>query len=191
MTGIPIQDSGDGIWDDGEWISWSYINEQIEKSEAQHKQQRAPQKKKPSPAPQAAPGQKKQKQPKPVGGMVEDMIVLAKRYQKETSRHLPIYGELGEYYASRRFGIELHKDPKAQGSDGHIGNSLVEIKTISPLRDTRHVSVKKSGNFGFLAIVKIDANFNIDAKLIERKKLPKTNDTHYVVSWDDYSSESP
>jgi hypothetical protein len=159
MTGRPIRDSGDGIWDDGEWISWDYINQQLDEQS-------------------------------PEGGLVEDMILVSQQYFQETGRHLPIYGELGEHYAARRFSIELHKDSKAQGSDGRIGNELVEIKTISPLRRSKHVSVKASGNFGYLAIVRIDSNFQIDAKLIKRKRLGKTKNGYFVVSWDMHPDES-
>ena len=34
MTGLEIRDFGDGIWDDGEWISWAWINEQLEAQES-------------------------------------------------------------------------------------------------------------------------------------------------------------
>lgn len=33
MTGLPM-DPGDGIYDDGEWISWHYLNGQIAHQEA-------------------------------------------------------------------------------------------------------------------------------------------------------------
>jgi len=158
MTGQPVDGPGDAIWDDGEWISWDYINQKIEG-------------------------------PQPEGALLEDLIIVAKEYLDETGRHLPIYGEIGEHYASRRFGIELHEDSKAQGSDGRLGNALVEIKTISPIRDSRHIRVKKSGNFGYLVIVKIDADFRIDAKLISRKRLRKSAGEHFMLEWDDHPSE--
>lgn len=158
MTGLPITGCGDAIWDDGEWISWDYITQQLSV-------------------------------PIPEGGLVEDMIVLAKGYFEETGRHLPIYGELGEHYAARRFGVELHEDPRAEGSDGRLRNKLVEIKTISPLRDSRHVRVKAAGNFGYLVIVKIDADFRIDAKLISRKRLGKPQNGYFVVTWEKHPSE--
>lgn len=158
ITGQTVQGPGDAIWDDGEWISWDYINQQIGG-------------------------------PQPEGGLLEDMIVVAKEYLEDMGRHLPIYGEIGEHYASRRFGIELHEDPKAEGSDGRLGNALVEIKTITPMRNSRHVRVKKSGNFGYLVIVKIDADFRIDAKLIRRKRLAQPRGDFYSVGWDDHQSE--
>jgi hypothetical protein len=158
MTEDPIAGPGNAVWDDGEWISWNYINQRVQG-------------------------------PEPEGSLVEDLIVVAKDYFEETGRHLPIYGELGELYAARRFEIELHRDPKAQGSDGRCGNVFVEIKTISPLRDSRHVRVKKCGNFGWLVIVKIDADFRIDAKVIKRSKLGKPEGDHFVVRWEDHQSD--
>lgn len=148
----PSPDSSNSIWDDGEWVSWDYINQHLEGSI-------------------------------PDGGLVEDLIIIAKSYYDETGRHLSIYGEIGEHYAARRFGIDLHVNCCAQGSDGRLGDVFVEIKTISPLRDSRHVKVKKSGNFGALVIVKIDADFRIDAKMILRKKLSKSLGDYYLVSW--------
>ena len=152
------QNSSNSVWDDGEWISWDYINQHLGNSQTD-------------------------------GGLVEDLIIVAKNYHDETGRHLPIYGELGEHYAARRFCIELHDDRCSQGSDGRLGDVLVEIKTISPLRDTRHVRVKKSGNFGTLVIVKIDADFRIDAKMIHRGRLSKPAGDYYVISWGDYPCE--
>ena len=35
MTGLPIADSSEGIWDDGEWVSWAWINEQIERDQVE------------------------------------------------------------------------------------------------------------------------------------------------------------
>jgi hypothetical protein len=35
MTGIPIRDSSEGIWNDGEWISWQWINSQFYTQEPQ------------------------------------------------------------------------------------------------------------------------------------------------------------
>lgn len=123
------------------------------------------------------------------GGLLEELIAVARAYLEDTGRHLPIYGQLGEQYAARRFGVELHANECAEGSDGRLGDALVEIKAISPLRDSRHVRVKASGNFDYLAIVKIDADFRIDAKLISRKKLGKSAGDYFVVSWEAHRSE--
>ena len=33
MTDQPLADTSDGVWDDGEWISWDWINAQLEDQE--------------------------------------------------------------------------------------------------------------------------------------------------------------
>src|SRR5262245_41957647 len=41
MTGKPLRDRTEGIWDDGEWISWDWINGQLADQELQAEYQRA------------------------------------------------------------------------------------------------------------------------------------------------------
>ncbi len=163
MNGSPINDSVDGVWDDGEWISWDYINSQLDDFEDDL----------------ATPIQK---------SSYDEMLIRSKSYFAEKREHLPIYGEIGELYIESRFGLVRHA-PNTQGSDGKIGDFLVEVKTISPMRSTRQVRVKRAGDFGVLAIVKIDVDFRIDAKLIQRSRFPKGKSRYMTVSWNKYSSD--
>lgn len=149
MTGVPIA-PGEGVWDDGEWISWDYLNGQIYEVEE--------------------------------AAMLDRMIAMARDYLNLTGRHLPIYGEIGELYAARTFGIERHKE-YAEGSDGRIGDAFVEIKTLTPMKGSDQVLVKRSGNFSVLALVKIDSDFRLDAKLIRRSELGKGEGKYFKVSW--------
>ncbi|PQJ29836.1 hypothetical protein BSZ32_16010 [Rubritalea profundi] len=66
---------------------------------------------------------------------------------------------------------------------------LVEVKTITPVKLGKYVTVKRAGNWGVLAIVKIDTQFRIDAKLIKRSRLPKGTGKFVRVYWDKYKSE--
>ncbi|CDO36135.1 hypothetical protein [Novosphingobium sp. KN65.2] len=94
------------IWDDGEWISWDEINEQI-----QYKEWRA-------------------KYPNADLSLVsifEDLICTAEQYHMHTGKHLQVYGDIGELYGAITHGIKLHRN-YAQGSDGRLGNDLVEVK---------------------------------------------------------------
>lgn len=115
--------------------------------------------------------------------MLERMITMAREYLALTGRHLPIYGEIGELYAARKFGIERHKE-YAQGSDGRIGDLLVEIKTLTPMKESDQVLVKRAGNFGAVALVKIGRDFRLEAKLIPRSALCKGDGRFMKVSWD-------
>jgi hypothetical protein len=41
MTGQPIRDISEGIWDDGEWISWDWINGRLADQELQREYPKA------------------------------------------------------------------------------------------------------------------------------------------------------
>lgn len=153
VTGAPIHNIGDAIWDDGEWVHWDHINGQI------HEMDEA--------------------------NLLQRLIAIAREYFEFTDRHLPIYGEIGELYAQRRFGIERHR-PCAEGSDGRIGDTFVEIKTITPAKRSDTVQVKRSGHFGALVIVRIDEDFRCDARLIPRASLPKGHGNVIDVRWAQY-----
>lgn len=151
---------GDGIWDEGEWISWEWINTQMEDEpeesidEIEH-----------VPSREGFPYR-----------IVEhtevfyDLVSLAERYYENTGRYLQIWGELGEMYAEIRFGLRRHGSMHP-GSDGTIRGELVEVKTISPEKSSDRVVVKRSGNFEKLLIVKIDREFQFQAKLFNRAEL--------------------
>lgn len=71
---------------------------------------------------------------------------------------------------------------------GH-SNVLVEIKTISPHKGSDTVRVKRTGNFGALVVVKFDADFRVDAKVIRRKNLPKGDGKWIGVRWSEIRCE--
>ena len=102
------------------------------------------------------------------------LIENAKEYYSLTGRYLQIWGELGELYAELEYGLKRHKDVNHEGSDGFINGKLVEVKTISPLKQHNQVVVKKKGSFEQLLIVRISKNFEFNAKLISRDKLNGT-----------------
>jgi hypothetical protein len=151
----------DGIWDDGEWISWDYINGQIHDQERQAE------------FPEAS---------LEIIRVLDDLIYAASEYNALTGRYLQIWGELGELYAEIKYGLKRHR-PGAAGSDGRLGNDFVEVKTISPEKSTEKVQVKRAGNFNRLLVVKISENFDFEARMIDRKALKKGNGKCANVSW--------
>lgn len=161
MTGRPMTDPSDGIWDDGEWISWEWINGHLADLELQAEY------------PQADLA---------VIHVFEDLVAAAQAYKEATGRYLQIWGELGELYAEIKFGIVRHA-PGTQGSDGRLGNDWIEVKTISPERSTETIQVKRAGNFNKLLVVKINEEFEFQARLISRKSLRKGNGKHAKFSW--------
>lgn len=100
-----------------------------------------------------------------------NLIDNARNYFELTGRYLQIWGELGELYAELEFGLQRHKQPNQEGSDGILNGKLVEVKTISPVKQNNTVSVKQKGNFEQLLIIRISKNFEFKAKLISRDKL--------------------
>ncbi|HRZ59073.1 MAG TPA: hypothetical protein P5163_00645 [Rubrivivax sp.] len=153
--------SGDGIYDDGEWISWDWINGQLYEQEL------------------------KQQYPlvdTELASVFEELVETARNYHHLTGRYLQIWGELGELYAEVKHGVKLHR-PHTRGSDGKLGNHFVEVKTISPEKDGEKVEVKRAGNFSHLLVVKISKEFEFESRLIERRKIPKGDGTHARVSW--------
>lgn len=151
----------DGIWDDGEWISWDEINHQLYKQEL--KQQY------PATSPEMA-------------MVFEDLVNVAAEYKSLTGRYLQIWGELGELYAEIQYGIQRHK-PHTQGSDGKLGNDFVEVKTISPEKGGEHIYVKRSGNFSKLLVVKINDEFDFESRMIDRKEIKKGQGKIARVKW--------
>ena len=152
----------DGIWDDGEWISWNTINGQIHAHELREQYPHADLE---------------------LLKLFEDLVENAEIYHNITGRYLPIFGELGEIFVEITFGMKRHK-PRTQGSDGKIGNDLVEVKTITPEKKEKKIEIKRQGNFNKLIIVKINHLFEFDAQIIDRKDISKGNGGKVAtVSW--------
>jgi hypothetical protein len=160
MTGLPLNPS-DGIWDDGEWVSWGWVNGQIARQALQSEYPLANLE---------------------VVEVVEQLVASARQYRQHTGRYLQIWGQLGELYAEIKFGLKCFR-PGAAGSDGRIANDYVEVKTISPEKTKKSVTVKRSGNFSKLLLVKISSSFEFDAQMIDRKDLPKGTGKHASVPW--------
>lgn len=157
---MELPDHDRAFYDDGEWVSWDEINQQIE-----YKEWRA-------------------KYPKADLTLVpifNNLLSTAAIYHADTGKHLHVYGDIGELYGAITCGMQLNRT-YAQGSDGRLGNDLVEIKTISPIRQSDTVEVNMARNFSKLLIVRINENFDIRGKLIDRKSLRKSNGK-IKVSW--------
>lgn len=115
----------------------------------------------------------------------------AEEYHDETGRYLDVYGALGELYGAMVWGIRLHKEPNAQGSDGRCENAFVEIKTIGPRSTTDRVRVKLSGHFSQLLVVKIESGAADDffdgcrlaGRLVNRRDLTSATSGHAGITW--------
>jgi len=154
------------FYDDGEWVTWSEIDEQL-----RHKEWRA-------------------KYPNALQSMIpyfEELVSLAESYHEETGLHLSVYGDIGELFGAITYGMKLNKT-YAQGSDGRLGNDHIEIKTITPFKRKDHVQVDLSGNFNKLLVVKINETFQVSGRMINRKELPRRKGRYLRLKWDDLPS---
>jgi len=159
ITGIPLNDSGDGIYDDGEWISWTWINQFIEADANRARQQAQPHSKE-----------------------LKRLLLAATDFEARTGDTSPGWGEIGERFAEEQFRLKRHK-PGAQGSDGKIGNEFVEVKTITPAKSERKIQVKRAGNFSQLIVVNIRDDRHIEAALLKRGILRKGRGKIATLSW--------
>jgi hypothetical protein len=160
-------DFSDGIYDteDGEWISWDWINQEIYRQDQEDElTPEAPNRKEPK-------ANLKQSSPE-LRELFDSLVSTAQKYHSLTGRYLQIWGELGELYAELHYGIQRHK-PGTPGSDGRLGNDFVEIKTISPEKSTQKVEVRRTGNFNKLLVVRITDDFKFESRMIDRKTLCK------------------
>jgi len=168
MTGLTYHDFTDGIYDDGEWISWDWINGQIYEQDLREYESDLS-----AAYPKAEPI---------IVEIFQNLVGLPLAYKEITGRYLQIWGELGELYAEVEYGLKRHK-PHTQGSDGRLDKDWVEVKTISPEKGDDKVFVKRAGNFNKLLVVKINEEFEFEAKMIDRKKLKKGVGKNARVSW--------
>jgi hypothetical protein len=115
----------------------------------------------------------------------QNLLAVAQDYHHLTGSHLQVYGDLGELYGAITHGIKLHRN-YAQGSDGRLGNDFVEIKTITPFKSRDAVTLNLKRNFNKVLIVKIDSDFEIRGKLIDRKALPQIRGDKLLLDWNDF-----
>jgi len=151
------------IWDEGEWVSWDDIDRQIQYKEW---------------------GAKYPNANRSLIPTFEQLLNTAEDYHRETGLHLQVYGDIGELYGAITYGIKLHRN-YAQGSDGRLGDDFIEVKTITPFKTRDEVVVDLKGHFSKLLIVKINEDFEIGHRLVDRKLLPKTISKRLRIKWSD------
>jgi hypothetical protein len=149
------------VWDDGEWVGWDHINSELARLELRQRFPHAD---------------------LALVSYFQELLDLAERFHRHTGRHLDVYGELGELFAAITFGIALHR-PYAQGSDGRLGDDFVEVKTITPFKSKASVTVDLKGHFSKLVIVRIDDDFEVSARLLDRADLRRRSGRRVRIDW--------
>jgi hypothetical protein len=138
VTGAEIRDSADGIWDDGEWISWAWINTQIEPPEIDLLDEE---------------DTGEENAPEPSAELLFRIIAAKNHHENTLDEISPDWGSIGEDYLAECFDVKLC-GRHTEGHDGRFGDELIEIKTITPCKRRAVVTVKRTGNFSILAVVR-------------------------------------
>ncbi|UUR08131.1 hypothetical protein [Sphingomonas glaciei] len=154
-------ESNNAFWDDGEWITWDDINEQIQYKEWRPRYPNAD---------------------LSLVSVFENLLETAQSYHGLTGQHLQVYGDIGELYGVITHGLKLNRN-YAQGSDGRIGDDFVEVKTITPFKSNDVVTLNMARNFNKALIVKINESFEIRGELIDRRSLPKSTGDRLRLDW--------
>lgn len=163
-----------GFWDDGDWIDWDSFGEEENTSHLAELEREA---------------ELRWRFPNADISLVpffQDLLSLAEDYHRHTSKHLQVYGDIGELFGAIMHGIKLHRN-YAQGSDGRLGDDFIEIKTITPFNRHNRVTVSLEGNFNKLLIVKINEDFRVSGRFVDRKRLGKTKSKIVRLTWDSLS----
>ena len=163
-----IWDPDNAIYDDGEWITCTEINSHLALLEARARHPDLPVELVP---------------------VFQSLLAAAQDYHNLTGSHLQVYGDLGELYGAIVHGIKLHRN-YAQGSDGKLGNDFVEVKTITPFKRNDTVTLNLKRNFSKVLIVRIDANFAVRGRLLDRKTLPKPKGHKLSLRWGDLATDA-
>jgi hypothetical protein len=156
------------IYDDGEWITWTEINSHLDLLEARARYPNLPVELVP---------------------IFQSLLAAAQDYHSLTGSHLQVYGDLGELYGAIAYGIKLHRN-YAQGSDGKLGNDFVEVKTITPFKRNDTVTLNLNRNFSKILIVRINADFEVQGRLLDRKTLPRPKGHHLRLKWADLATDT-
>jgi len=171
MTGIEIHDSSEAIWDDGEWISWAWINQQID---AQEYDQRAN---------DGIEQEFDDIDRAPSLDILFRILAAKEHYERTLGKISPDWGSIGEAYIAECFDVKLCSR-HTEGHDGRLGNELIEIKTITPYKQHAVITVKRSGNFSILAAVRIAIDGGVEVRFVRRDQLPQGNGgKRIVLTW--------
>ena len=60
------------------------------------------------------------------------------------------------------------------------------MKAITPFKSNDTITLNLKGSFSKVLIVKIDADFEVQGKLIDRKSLPKVKGDRLTLNWGDF-----
>ena len=63
------------------------------------------------------------------------------------------------------------------------------MKTITPFKKNDTITLNLKRNFSKVLIVKIDADYEVQSRMVDRKALPKVKGDKLMLNWSDFASE--
>ncbi|WP_235532810.1 hypothetical protein [Sphingomonas sp. Leaf412] len=161
-------ESNNAFWDDGVWISWDEIDEQI-----QYKEWRAR-------YPHANLS---------VVSVFESLLGTARSITRSRADPgvLRDHGPTPSGLRRHRRAVRRH-NPRPEAAPqlraGFIGNDLDEVKTTTPFKSNDRITLNMERNFSKILIVKINGTFEVKGKLVDRASLPRTSAGKLTLEWD-------
>ena len=101
-------------------------------------------------------------------GYFKHLLHLSRIYHADTGRHLTVYPDIAEVFATLAFGIAQNADTE-RGTAGHLGDDRVGIMIKTP--DPDRAETAPTGPFDMLLLVRIDSSFNVAGRLLDRAAL--------------------
>lgn len=93
-----------------------------------------------------------------------------------------MYGDIGELYACTTYGLKLHRN-YAQGVGRSDRQRPRRGEEITPFKSNDPVTLNLERNFSKDIIVRLYADFQIAARMIQRKTLPRMKGSRLIIDW--------
>jgi hypothetical protein len=100
----------------------------------------------------------------------------ARSFFELTGRHLGIYDQMARVHAARHFGIPLT-------CEDVLEETGVSLLTLRPFSRTQSVSVDLTFPFSSVLVVRIDNDFQTEARMITRRWLGEGNRSVKALKW--------
>jgi hypothetical protein len=100
----------------------------------------------------------------------------ARSFFELTGQHLGIYDQMARVHAARHFGIPL-------GCEDVLEETSVLLLTLRPFSRTQSVAVDLTLPFSSVLVVRIDNNFQAEARIITRRRLGEGNRGVKTLKW--------
>jgi hypothetical protein len=163
----PQAPSEDAVWEDGKWLPLIDVHDNDQDSPLINLDH---------PAPVVPQTHAKR------AAVFEALLLNAQKHLKLTGRHLDIYPDIAELYATLAHGFTFARSD-TPGAEGRLGDDHYTVKVIAPTNTTETVTLNMADNFSHLLVVRITPGFHVTSRMVARKDLPGTSDQMRKIRW--------